>query len=98
MHPSLKIIKDRLIQIGIKSDDSPNQLTFGSKTTQEWSALKETLLNEIMLLDLDDIMMVESSHSIDIIPRKIASKNHMLIQCHKLSKTRNLPQLCFMYW
>lgn len=91
MHKSLQIVKERLIKIGIKPDDSPNQLTFGSKTTQEWTALKETLLNEMMLLDLNDITMVESSHSIDIIPRKLASKNHMLIHCHQLCKSLRLP-------
>lgn len=86
LHPSLQIVKNHLANIGIKPDVSPNQLTFGSRTTQEWSALKEILLNEIMLLDLDDITMVESSHSIDIIPRKIASKNNILIHCFKLCK------------
>jgi hypothetical protein len=91
MHPSLQIVKDQLLKIGIKSEDSPNQLTFGSKTTQEWGALKDILLNKLMLLDLSDITMVESSHSIDIIPRKIASKNHILAHCHKLSKKLGLP-------
>jgi hypothetical protein len=91
MHSSLQTIKDHLAKIGIKSDDSPNQLTFGSKTTREWSALKEILLNEMMLLDLSDITMVESSHSIDIIPRRIASKNHMLSHCRKLCKSLGLP-------
>lgn len=90
IHPSLQIVKDHLITIGIKSDDSPNQLTFGSKTTEEWGTLKNILLNELMLLDLDDLTMVESSHSIDIIPRKIASKNHILAHCHKLCKSLGL--------
>ncbi|KAA9041009.1 hypothetical protein FW778_02930 [Ginsengibacter hankyongi] len=91
MHPSLVVVKNQLIKIGINPDESPNQLTLGSKTTEEWNSLKEILLNEIMLLDLSDITMVESSHSIDIIPRKIASKNHMLNHCRKLCKSLGLP-------
>lgn len=90
LHPSLKIVKDQLIKIGIEPDESPNQLTFGSKTTQEWSGLRDILLNEMMLIDLNDITMVESSHSIDIIPRKIASKNHILAHCKKLTKSLGL--------
>ncbi len=90
MHPSLKIVKDHLTKFGIEASESPNQLTFGSKTTQEWSGLKEVLLNEMMLLDLSDITMVESSHSIDIIPRRIASKNHIIAHCLKLCKTLGL--------
>ncbi len=91
MNPSLQILKDHLVKIGLNSEDSPNQLTFGSKTTFKWSTLKETLLNQMMLLDLCDITMVESSHSIDIIPRKIASKNHILIHCRNLCNSLSLP-------
>lgn len=94
INSSLQIVRDQLIKIGIKPDESPNQLTFGSKTTQEWSALKEILLNEMMLLDLSDITMVESSHSIDIIPRKIASKNNIINHCRKLSKLLGLQSEC----
>jgi len=90
MHKSLQIVKDHLLKIGISPDDSPNQLTFGSKTTQEWSALKEVLLNEMMLLNLSDITMVESSHSIDIIPRDVASKNNILSHCKKMSLSLGL--------
>ncbi len=92
MHVSLQIVKDKLLRMGLKSDDSPNQLTFGSKTTQEWTALKEVILNEMMLLNLRDITMVESSHSIDIIPRDIASKNNILTHCKRLSKSLGLSQ------
>ena len=90
VHSSLKKIIGHLAKIGIKGDESPNQLTFGSKTTKEWSGLREMLLNEIMLLDLEDITMVESSHSLDIIPRKVASKNHMLSHCAELCKSQGL--------
>jgi hypothetical protein len=91
INPSLQIVMDHLAKIGIEADASPNQLTFGSSTTKEWSGLRDILLNEMMLLDLADITMVESSHSIDIIPRKIASKNHMLDHCRKLCKSLKLP-------
>ena len=91
MHPSLQVMRDRLIKIGIEASDSPNQLTFSSKTTREWSTLKEILIHEMMLLDLNDITMVESSHSIDIIPRKIASKNNVLAHCRKMCKLLGLP-------
>lgn len=84
LHPSLQKVESRLKKIGIQGQVSPNQLTFGSDTTGEWVSLRETLLNEVMLLDLEDLTVVESSHSIDIIPRKVASKNHVLAHCRKL--------------
>lgn len=90
MHSSLKIVLNRMKSIGVKPDVSPNQLTFGSKTTTEWESLKETLLNELMLLNLSDITIVESSHSIDMIPRKLASKNNMLIHCQRLCTSLGL--------
>lgn len=90
MYPSLKILMDRIIKIGVYVEANPNQLTFGSSTTHEWGKLREILLNEMMLLDLNDITMVESSHSIDIIPRRIASKNNIIIHCQKLCASLNL--------
>lgn len=92
MHPSLKIIQGKLAKIGIIGAESPNQLTFGSASTDEWSTLRDALLNEMMLLDLEDITVVESSHSIDVIPRKIASKNNMLAHCYKKSKQLGLAK------
>jgi hydroxymethylpyrimidine pyrophosphatase-like HAD family hydrolase len=91
LHPSLKVIKKRLDILGIKSDENPNQLTFSSKSTHEWRTLKDTLINEIMLLALDEITVVESSHSLDIIPRKKASKNNIIEHCKALCKTLMLP-------
>jgi len=90
IYPSLQVVMDHLNKLGIEADASPNQLTFSSSTTKEWSAHRDLLLNEIMLLDLSDIAMVESSHSIDIIPRKIASKNYMLDHCRKLCMSLKL--------
>ena len=92
MHPSLKVLEGKLSKIGITGSASPNQLTFGSASTDEWATLREGLLNEMMLLDLEDITVVESSHSIDVIPRKIASKNNMLSHCYKKAKQLGLPK------
>ncbi len=91
MHPSLKVIEKRLVQIGVIGDSSPNQLTFSSSTANKWATLRETLVNEIMLLNLIDVTMVESSHSIDIIPRRIASKNNILSYVKKKCKQEGLP-------
>jgi len=86
LHPALKIIADHLSKIDIFADHSPNQLTFKSDTTLEWNRARDILLNEIMLLDKDDITIVESSHSLDVIPRKLASKNHVIDHCKKLCR------------
>lgn len=86
MHPSLSVIQEHLGKIGIVADPSPNQLTFKSETSSEWTRTRDILLNEIMLLDKDDITVVESSHSLDVISRKLASKNHVFEHCRKLCK------------
>ncbi len=92
MHPTLAIVQEHLSNIGIKADPSPNQLTFKSDTSVEWNRVREILLNEIMLLDKDDVTVVESSHSLDVIPRKIASKNHILDHCKKLCRKLGLSE------
>jgi hydroxymethylpyrimidine pyrophosphatase-like HAD family hydrolase len=86
MHPSLAIIQDHLAKIDIIADPSPNQLTFKADTSLEWTRTRDILINEIMLLDKDNITIVESSHSLDVIPKKLASKNHVLEHCRKLCR------------
>lgn len=92
MHPALAFVQEHLTKIGIKADPSPNQLTFKSGTSLEWNRTRDILLNEIMLLDKDDIAVVESSHSLDIIPRKLTSKNHVLEYCRKLCRELGLSE------
>lgn len=92
MHPALKIIAEHLSKIGIMADLSPNQLTFKSGTTLEWDRVRDILLNEIMLLDKDNITIVESSHSLDIIPRKLASKNHIIDHCKELCRKAKVSE------
>lgn len=92
MHPALGVVQEHLAKIGIMSDPSPNQLTFKSGTSLEWNRVRDILLNEIMLLDKDDITVVESSHSLDVIPRKLASKNHVLEHCSKLCRELGLSE------
>ncbi|HRN73538.1 MAG TPA: hypothetical protein PLM81_10450 [Ginsengibacter sp.] len=92
MHPALKVVAEHLSKIGIIADPSPNQLTFKSGTSLEWNRVRDILLNEIMLLDKDGITIVESSHSLDVIPRKLASKNHVLDHCKKLCKESGVAE------
>lgn len=92
MHPTLAIVQDHLAKIGIIAEPSPNQLTFKSGTSLEWNRIRDILLNEIMLLDKDEITIVESSHSLDVIPRKLASKNHVLEHCRKLCTQLGLSE------
>lgn len=94
MHPSLVIVQDQLAKIDIIADPSPNQLTFKADTSLEWTRTREILLNEIMLLDKDDLTVVESSHSLDVIPRKLASKNNVLEHCQKLCRELGVSEEC----
>lgn len=92
MYPSLSVIQNHLDKMGIVADTSPNQLTFKSETSLEWTKTRDILLNEIMLLEQDDITVVESSHSLDVIPRKIASKNNVLEHCRKLCRELGISE------
>ncbi len=94
MHPSLVIVQDHLAKIDIIADPSPNQLTFKADSSLEWTRTREVLLNEIMLLDKDDLTVVESSHSLDVIPRKLASKNNVLEHCRKLCRELRVSEDC----
>lgn len=92
LHPSLAKIKQKIESLSIVGDESPNQLTFGAKDDTDWQALKAQLLQEIMLLNLMDIQMVESSHSIDIIPREEGNKNHIIEACRKKCTTLGIDK------
>ena len=92
LHESLSVIKRRLEELNITAEESPNQLSFGSNGENSWQTLKGRLCNEIMLLNLPDIQMVESSHSIDIIPRKEGSKNNIITFCKHRCKELNIKQ------
>ena len=92
LHESLSVIKRRLEELNIIAEESPNQLSFGSNGENSWQTLKGRLCNEIMLLNLPDIQMVESSHSIDIIPRKEGSKNNIITFCKHRCKELNIKQ------
>jgi len=92
MHPTLAMVQQHLVGIGIKVDPSPNQLTIKSDTSIKWSRVRDLLLNEIMLLDKNDITVVESSHSLDIIPRSVATKNNILEHCFKLCRKLGLNE------
>ncbi len=90
LHKSLKIIAKRSKALKLEFDISPNQLTFGSNVNSKWYNIRRILLNEVMLLKLKDITIVESSHSIDIIPMDIASKNNIIKHCRKKCKDLGL--------
>jgi DNA-binding MurR/RpiR family transcriptional regulator/hydroxymethylpyrimidine pyrophosphatase-like HAD family hydrolase len=81
LHPSLMEVKNHLKGLSIEPDESPNQLTFGSNTSLKWDLLRPILLNEIKLLNRSDLEMVESSHSIDIIPKATVTKNNIIGHC-----------------
>jgi hypothetical protein len=83
LHPSLATIKEHLKKFSIIPEESPNQLTFGAIANLKSPLLKPFLLNEIMLLGMTDVEMVESSHSMDIIPKNIVSKNNIIGHCKK---------------
>lgn len=92
LHKSLAKLKDRLAELSIEPDESPNQLTIGANSSQNWGTLKPILINEIMLSNLTDIQMVESSHSIDILPRKEGCKNNIIAHCIEKCKANRLPE------
>lgn len=72
----------------------PNQLTIEVSIKNEWSRLKSILLHLTMTSNIENIQIIESSHSLDIISRPRTSKLNILPFCKEKAKSLGLSEDC----
>jgi hydroxymethylpyrimidine pyrophosphatase-like HAD family hydrolase len=95
LHPSLQPIIPLLSEIetlyGIKVTKRPNQLTIEIEDNKRWGFIRNLVIQTIKTSGLNEIQILESSHSMDIIPNSI-SKVDMVPSAKEKLKERNLPE------
>lgn len=76
IHPNLKAIIPLLLDItklyGIKITERPKQITIEIEDNNRWSFIRNLLIQTIKTSDVSKIQILESSHSMDIIPDSIS--------------------------
>jgi len=72
----------------------PNQLTIEINNTHEWDRIKSLIIQLTMSSNIENVQIIESSHSLDIISRPRTSKLNILQICEKEALSRGLPEKC----
>ncbi|MBC8146905.1 MAG: HAD hydrolase family protein [Bacteroidetes bacterium] len=71
----------------------PQQLTLEDNNSIDWENTKNCIFQELQKLNLNDLKIVQSGHSIDIIPRDV-SKLNIIPHCVQSANNNNLPSVC----
>lgn len=95
---SLKKISDELTECkfptALSIELKPNQLTIEINDKKYSKIVKSIITQKVMLLRMEDIEVLESSHSIDIINKKKASKLNILEYCAEKANELGIPNAC----
>lgn len=94
-HPNLKKLESSLriatINYGVEIELRPSQITIEINNVKRWEFVRKIIIQVIKTNDVDDVQILESSHSMDIIPISI-SKSSVVSYGKNLLKNSNLPQ------
>jgi hydroxymethylpyrimidine pyrophosphatase-like HAD family hydrolase/DNA-binding MurR/RpiR family transcriptional regulator len=72
----------------------PSLLKVEVEDRKEWRRVRNTVVQVIMRSGYSDVQILESSHSMDIIPRPRVTKVNILKVCSKKAKSMKLPEAC----
>lgn len=72
----------------------PYQLTIQPKDLNDWGKAKQHIIQLIKVLGFSNIEFLESSHSIDIVFKPMASKLNMIAKCEAIASAKGLPKDC----
>ena len=95
LHPSLASIEKQLLKeisnYDINLEVRPSQLTVEVNDINRWAFIRKLILQIIGNSGIHDIQILESSHSLDIIPNSV-SKLNMISFAQETLKELSLPQ------
>lgn len=96
---SLKLIESSLSKYftdseRVKIDSRPAQITIKVKSTKDWPLTRKIVLQVIHSIDVKDINVLESSHSMDIIDKNKATKLNILKHCVARTKELGIVEGC----
>ena len=79
IHSSLldleKLLKAGTINFNTKIELRPNQITIEVNNVKRWGFVKSLIIQIVKTSDIQDVQILESSHSIDIIPTSISKSS-----------------------
>lgn len=78
----------------LKEELRPSQLTIDIPKSGNISRIKGSLREIVLQFDFAHVDVLESSHSIDIIDKRKASKLNIIPYCEKKAEQLNLPKNC----
>jgi hydroxymethylpyrimidine pyrophosphatase-like HAD family hydrolase len=87
-----KHLKIQQFPFKFKYDRRPYQLTIEMGNKSEWERAKSIIVHFIMKLGLDDIQILESSHSIDITTKQSTSKLNIIPRIKETALSLGLPE------
>lgn len=79
----------------LKIEARPKQVTIKINDKKRWSFIRELIIQEVKTNGIENIQILESSHSMDIIPNTI-SKLDILPLCRDVLKKHNLSEQILM--
>lgn len=96
---SLKLIHRNLskyftVKERVTLDARPSQITIKVKNGKDWLLTRKIVLQIIHSIDVKDINILESSHSMDIIDKARASKLNILKHCVARAKELGIAENC----
>jgi len=90
LKPVLMKIEDISELYGIKLSHRPNQLTIEIDNKKRWGFIKNLIIQTIKTSCLENIQILESSHSMDLIPISV-SKTNIIPYAKEILSKYNLP-------
>ena len=78
----------------IKPEIRPNQLTIEVTDRINWNKVRPAIIQTIIDLNLPNIQILESSHSMDIVDQSVSNKLHVISHCVALANQENISAEC----
>jgi hydroxymethylpyrimidine pyrophosphatase-like HAD family hydrolase len=83
-------LKSSATNHGLKLELRPKQLTVEVTHKNQWTIARSIIQSTLLKLNINNILVLESSHSMDIVTRPEVSKLNILPICHAKAKSLKL--------
>lgn len=95
---SLQIIFNALTEhefiVKLKPELKPHQIIIEINDKKEWSKVRLSIIEYIVSLNISNIQILESSHSLDIIDQRVTNKLNIINKCVELASKKSLSEYC----
>ncbi|MDB4901785.1 MAG: hypothetical protein JWQ63_1066 [Mucilaginibacter sp.] len=85
------ILKSYHFPVEVTVEMKPHQLTIVIENKDEWEKIRNSIIQLIMIQNIPNIQILESSHSMDIIDQSCTSKLNIMEQCQQMANLLNIP-------